>query len=271
MAGENSDLGNLLARYRNGDCRTVWGELVSAGTADPGEGAEFARVAREIAIETMARIRRNLNTIIDRLKADEYAFVDTNSGDDAPIEPVIEPDQEFAALACWLDETFGGIPLSVKMFLLEIGEVSLLGRHPCWPADHFRTPDGFSYPDPLVVELCFKRIGKLEQTKRHFLRERQEWLEWRQREGEDFDCPFGLDFAADPVHKAGYSGGSPYRILVPDSRADGLVDLEGPQMLFLDYLREAILVCGGFYGLRQVRSEPTDRLIEYLTEGLEPF
>ena len=259
---------NLIERYEQGDCLAVWSDMIAAGPAqESGHPAEHEAVARM----TIGRIRRNLERIVERLRADDYAFVDTNAGTEDPIEPLIEPDGDSIDLASWLDETFQGIPLSLKTFLLSIGEINLLGRHPCWDSDVFKTPSGYAYPDPLVVELGFKQRGTLARAKRYHLRAREEWLEWKVREGKSFDYPFGLDFAADPVHKAGYSGGSPYRILVPDRRADGLADLEGPQLFFLDYLRDAILNYGGFYGLREVRTEPTDRLIEYLIDGLEPF
>lgn len=66
-----------------------------------------------------------------------------------------------------------------------------------------------------------------------------------------------FDFALDIVRKAGYSGGTPYYMIVSRSGADNCIvtDSRG-EMQFVDYLRHAILDWSGFPGFGRHRRVP---------------
>lgn len=263
MNSTNHGSGSLLERYRGGDHRAVWTELLTQNPVPEKE-------AWAIATETMTRVRRNLEVIVDRLGAVGYRFADTNTGSDQSIPPLTTPGEEYLDLSNWLNATLGPIPLSLRAFLTGVGDVNLLGYHPDWPGDLvWRLNGNFYYVDPFVCELRLERYGSLQETKQYLLGERDDWRQFADGFGEAE--PFGLDFAPDPVHKAGYSGGSPYRCLVPDGRADGKVDLDEEVLYFVDYLRRAILDYGGFFGFRHMPEGSDGGLVPYLTADLEPF
>ena len=69
-------------------------------------------------------------------------------------------------------------------------------------------------------------------------------------------------------HKAGTSGGDPYTMAVPDSRADGELLNERHGLLFVPYLRLCFRF-GGFPGYEGQIDQPTQ--IDDLAAGLLPF
>jgi len=91
-------------------------------------------------------------------------------------------------------------------------------------------------------------------------------------EMDDEDGEGAARFAAlapDDFHKDNVSGGDPYGVRLPDSSADFKFLNERHDLLFVPYLRLAILRFGGFPGLegRDATFEPLGGLIA----GLEPF
>lgn len=263
MNSTNQGSGNWLARFCGGEHRAVWTELLAQTPVSEEE-------AWAVATETMGRVRRNLEAIVERLGATGYVFADTNMGSDEPIRPLTTPGEEYSDLANWLNTTLGPIPISLRAFLTCVGDVNLLGYHSNWPSDLvWRLNGNFYYVDPFVCEFRWEQHGSLEKTKQHFLNERDEWQRHADEFGEAGPCR--IDFAPDPVHKAGYSGGGPYGILVPDGRADGMVDLDGEKFFFVDYLRRAILDYGSLFGFRHMPEGSDGGLVAYLTADLEPF
>jgi hypothetical protein len=81
-----------------------------------------------------------------------------------------------------------------------------------------------------------------------------------------------LEFAPDEVHKAGYSGGTPYYMIVLEGGVDGriVMDVKG-EMQFVDYLRHAILNWGGFPGFENAPPGADNGVIKRLKEGLITF
>ena len=75
--------------------------------------------------------------------------------------------------------------------------------------------------------------------------------------------------APDDLHKDNTSGGDPYGLLLPCPAADFEFINERHGLLFVPYLRLAVLRWGGFPGL-EGREEESPLLSE-LTAGLEPF
>ena len=75
--------------------------------------------------------------------------------------------------------------------------------------------------------------------------------------------------APDDLHKDNVSGGEPYGVGLPDPSADFPFFYESHNLLFVPYLRLAILRWGGFPGLdfSRERFKP----LRELRKGLEPF
>ncbi len=61
-----------LERYINGEYEQVWAELQALGPAVRSE--PLYSDAREVADETMRRVRRNCERLVERLRAMAYKF-----------------------------------------------------------------------------------------------------------------------------------------------------------------------------------------------------
>jgi hypothetical protein len=85
----------------------------------------------------------------------------------------------------------------------------------------------------------------------------------------DDDEDVFISIAPDVFHKDNISGSGPYGLELPNPAADFLFMDEGHDLLFVPYLRFAILQWGGFPGLegRGIRFEP----LSTLTAELEAF
>ena len=234
---------NYLERYLGGEYEPVWDELQSLGPAVRRE-PHFSP-ARAVAAETMRRVRRNCEVIVSRLRSMGYAFGTYPDGTRRSYAaPPLDPpsDASRAALA-ELEGMAGPLPLSLVAFWREVGSVDLVGMHPSWP-------DGL---DPLVVDPPEGALSWLEDLE-----------DDTEAEGQLIAA-----LAPDDLHKDNVSGGSPYGVALPDPSADFLLTDERHGLLFVPYLRMAILRWGGFPGL-DVQEEQLDAL-GGLVAGLEPF
>jgi hypothetical protein len=72
-----------------------------------------------------------------------------------------------------------------------------------------------------------------------------------------------VGLAPDDLHKDNTSGGDPYGLQLPNPSADFILMYERHNMLFVPYLRLAILNWGGFPGLegRKIEFEHLDSLV----------
>jgi hypothetical protein len=239
----------------------------------------------QVTLETMRRVRANLEVIMSRLHADGYEFYDY---DEKRFTPVMGPDDSFEALIDALDHEFAPLPLSLKAFVTVVGDVCFLGNHPSWGIDF--PPKGPStyifdpisnptfntklpkaaiwYPDPLVVEF---RGSRYAVTVNKMMANYRSSLESWNPEVVDTSI-VRLEFAPDEVHKAGYSGGTPYYMILPESGADGriVMDAKG-EVQFVDYLRHAILYWGEFPGFEKAPAGADHGVIERLKAGLISF
>src|ERR671938_598318 len=82
---------NYLERYRNGECEQVWKGLQALGPLVRRE-PHYAQ-AREVAAETMRRVRRNCERIVSRLRTLAYVFgtFPDGSGRSYAAEPLTPP------------------------------------------------------------------------------------------------------------------------------------------------------------------------------------
>src|SRR5687768_1070467 len=124
-----------LERYRAGERVQVWTEMTSLGA---GVRAEIWEEAVEVARETMRRVRTNVERLLDRLPAAGYEL-----GTDPEAPPFVPPPPDVRAQLDRLESRIGRLPLALRCWFEEVGQVNLAGSHPQWQYD---------YPDPLVVD-----------------------------------------------------------------------------------------------------------------------
>lgn len=235
---------DYLKRYLNGEHEQVWDELQGIGPLDENES--YYIQAMQVALETMRRVGRNCKRIISRLSRDGYVFGIYPNGTRCPypVEPLIPPSKQMHADSMELEELAGPLPLSLKAFWTEVGAVELIGMHPSWP-------DGL---DPVVVYPPEGLLDMLYEV------------------DDDQEAPGAVWFAGlspDDLHKDNISGGGPYGLYLPDPAADFKFKFERHDILFVKYLRMAILRWGGFPGLDGSGNELD--VINQLIPILEPF
>ena len=234
---------NYLERYLNGEFERVWNDLQALGPAVRQE--PHYSLARQVAAETMRRVLRNCQLLVSRLRSAGYVFGVYPDGSHGYYTegPLVAPSHSTRSDCADLLAQIGVLPLSLEAFWQEVGLVDFVGMHPSWPGGL----------DPLVVYSPQGAISDLESV---------------EDEGEDSE-PFEASLAPDDLHKDNISGGSPYAVALPDSSADFMLLNERHSLLFVPYLRLAILRWGGFPGLdgRNVFFEPLGELVP----GLEQF
>lgn len=232
-----------LDRYFAGEYEQVWSELQDLGVAVRQE-AVYSE-ARAVADETMRRVRRNCERIVGRLRSMGYRFDIYPDGSDRifTFGPLAAPDDTLRSDMETLEQAAGPIPISLVAFWEQVGSVDLIGVGPSWPTEL----------DPLVVEPPTAGVSELDEM--------------------DFQLEdrghFEVSLAPDVFMKDLVSGGSAYAVKLPDPAMDFLFRNERHELLFVSYLRLAILRYGGFPGL-EGHTESFAPL-PILLEGLEPF
>jgi hypothetical protein len=168
-----------------------------------------------VARETMVRARRNVERLVEALPSLGFAFES---------DPLAHPPPDAASQLDALEAEIGLLPLALRIWFEEVGQVNLNGTHPEW---------NFDYPDPLVVDAPVEFI-------------RSEYEAWTADRGTEWDrgTTFEVPLAPDYLHKANVSGGAPYGLAVPNGGADGLLLWEPHQTTFVNYLRSAFRMGG---------------------------
>src|SRR5262245_56779258 len=205
---------DYLQRYRNGEFQQVWDELQALGAAVRTE-PHFSP-ARQVATETMRRVRRNCEQIVARLRGLDYVFGTYPDGSSGYYSqgPLVPPSEATRANVAELDQRVGPLPLSLAAFWQEVGSVDLVGMRRSWP-------DGL---DPLVI---FEPEGAISVIDDCAL---------DAADGEEGDCErFEAPLAPDELHKDNISGGEPYSVALPNPAADFLLRYERHNLLFVPY------------------------------------
>jgi hypothetical protein len=237
-----------LERYHAGDRVQVWTEMTSLGPT-VRDVDSFAD-AVEVAQETMRRARANVERLLELLPERGYEF------EESELPVFTPPSGETATELDRLEERIGRLPLALRCWFEEVGQVNLIGQHPEWDYD---------YADPLVVMAPPEYVLS-------------EYEAWEADRGADWDRgEFEVDIAPDYLHKADVSGGPPYSVAVPNEGADGLLLWERHQTTFANYLR----ICfrwGGFPGWDRGSLDgwakpptPPPSLLTELAESLLPI
>ena len=191
----------------------------------------------------MSRVAHNCRLIADRLSRRGYVFsVYCDDEDDGGLQPPITPfDPQNAGMIDRLASRFGPLPITLECFWRKVGEVAFTGTHPDFPR----------MLDPLVV---YPVEAALEEA------------EYAERED---DGLFRFALSPDDLHKDNVSGGMPYAVALPQGTFDFRLMHEARDVDFLDYLRDVILVRGGFGGLDI--AHPAGVPLAELTTELKPF
>lgn len=153
------------------------------------------------------------------------------------------PGDAMRADARAVEKAAGPLPISLTAFWELVGSVDWVGMHPSWPTGL----------DPLVVdppEACLSELDDRPQ-----ILETYGHLE--------------VFLAPDDLHKDNVSGGAPYSVRLPDPAMDFAFNFERHNLLFVPYLRLAILQYGGFPGLEG--RDAALPVLASLTQGLERF
>jgi hypothetical protein len=116
-----------FTRYRVGEHREVWDELVAMGAHV--RDASVLGDARSVARATMEIVGENIERLIARLAAHGYDFETYPDGTVLPFGfgPLIKPDAQTLADIRELEGLVGAIPLSLVAFWEAVGSVSLIG------------------------------------------------------------------------------------------------------------------------------------------------
>jgi len=234
-----------LARYHAGEYVAVWEELQSLGPAVRDE-PHFSQ-AQAVAAETMRRVRRDCESLASRLRAMGYNFGKYPDGSRRSYNPppITPPSKAIRDDCSELETQAGPLPISLVAFWHEVGAVDFVGMQRGWP----------SGLDPLVVDPPEGALSFL--------------FDLEGQEADPEGATFFAGLAPDELHKDNVSGGDPFGVNLPNPSADFKFQNEQHGLLFVPYLRVAILRWGGFPGLDGMAApfEPLSGLVE----GLEPF
>ncbi|HXY34451.1 MAG TPA: hypothetical protein VEI07_09505 [Planctomycetaceae bacterium] len=167
-------------------------------------------------------IAAGVNSLVTRLRAAGFVFHNPKD-----VFPGVEADVELHVSR--IEREIGPVPYALAAFWRRIGSVDLTGSHPNWT--------GCEYPDALFVYPASAAAAELDD----FLADR----EYRLAIG----FPFKIPIAPDSFHKENVSGGMWYNVDCPATDDNPIVNDEGRDLPFLDYVEDALRM-GGFPGVR---------------------
>ena len=262
-------MGSYLSRYQQGECQPVWQELDALGK--DVHQAEMYHDAWAVAVETMKRVRHNVEVLIPRLEVLGYQFgyewlkeerpdvdeewIATQPMRYAPPLPnSAEQIQRFERLA-------GPLPLSIRAFYSEVGEINFFGRHPSWE-QLFERERPRGQPPSNLDPLAVRRLA--EDTFQDYI----SWQKVMQKQGMETSS-YPLMISLDYELKYNVSGSGAYEIELPNASADAVLLHEWHQTTFVNYLRIS-LHYGGLPGLQRISSFIPDELA-YLRKDLLPI
>ncbi|MEV4753639.1 hypothetical protein AB0J86_00765 [Micromonospora sp. NPDC049559] len=250
----------FLERYLRGEHEQVWADLRGLGPDVRDE--TYLADGRSVAEETMRRVRNNVEVLRTRLDNAGYRFKE-------PDRAHLPPPPDIAVQLDKFERQHGPLPLSLRAFYQIVGTVTFIQSSEQFANWYDRdqrpepvTPVAYlGEYDPLVVEplACAQAEWNTEHGKRS-------WF-----------------LAPDECHKANYSGGMNYNVLLPEAGADfriyGMIINEESHFgdWFVGYLRETFRG-GGFRGKVDVRDDsvvgrliPDLEITHRLAEGLQPI
>jgi hypothetical protein len=251
-------------RYDAGHREAVWKELHKLDLRKPTSQDVFDDAVTCVRL-TMRRVRANVEILTEGLAAQGYAFL-------KPAEAHIPPTPSDLATLTMLEDQYGPLPLTLRLFYEEVGSVDF-----CQDTDQMvhgpeesetsaSSLETLGEYDPLyvtpVAELARDAESELPRLSRELL-----------------DTPGSARLkcwlAPDECHKANYSGAEDYHVYLPEPAVDfALVgawvespestlmkakeylwpDVFGPSEFFISHLRRCFSNAG-FRG----RTDPDDQ------------
>jgi hypothetical protein len=271
---------NYLERYVNGEYEPVWDELQALGAAVREEPvyADATAVARE----TMRRVRKNIEELIQRLISIGFVF-----GYDQHLMQCVRRIREgtmdwtdYLEMLTWVREqpslflpaTLMEDRLSFYLHSRLTHDADAFRRE--WRTDPTNPPVMSDYLEeleqeyglvPLSVRAWYEEVGAV-----NFFGSHPHWpsmvvcdplqvcvldRQWRTHVEETSDGSLVFFFAEESLLKAGVSGaGAPYAFTLPDASADAhlapwILSPKNSEFDFVEYLRWSLLTWAGFPGL----------------------
>jgi hypothetical protein len=244
--------GTLVQRYQRGEFEQVWQEIRLQGNIE----GEYRREVLEVAEAAMRRVAHNADLIAERLRAVGWRALLAKYADLRT-----PPKQDDQAIFSRIAEISGApVPPALLAFWRFVGGINWV-----WDYEMNGQPDlGFELPSMEHDALCIYPPATLTYLLK-------EWIHQKEGCHPDLLHPYRIDLAPDYLHKASYSGGSPYCVEVPFLGADPLFADERHELPFLDYLRLAFR-WAGFPGLDQHADRPdVQDFVARFGQGLIPF
>ena len=235
----------LLKRYQNGEQEAVWRDLVALGPEV--RNTPYKEAAWAVAQETMRRAAHNVKLLVERLRQLDYSF---HSEETYGLSPTTKKHRKLLSTC---DGRHLWIPLSLRVFGEEVGQVHLLGSHPALsPRDDNGEP---LLTDPLGFE--YWPLASLLE-------------DWNPEDGE----PLSWLISADPIGKAwilmnDLPEDHYYTVQLPNAGADAVLQGEPHKITFVEYLRLSFR-WGGFPGWEKYKKRP-EKELAFLREGLLPL
>jgi hypothetical protein len=195
----------------------------------------------------MAISKQNIETIVERLKRINYCF--EVSSEDAFRQPKKDVLKKIAKL----ETRIGALPLSICAFYELVGSVNLAGRFAEWETlAHHEEEVKTDYLQVFSIDEWFASDFEFEED--HYN-----------------DGTVYLEISIDDFTKAGFSGGEPYAIKVPNASFDAPIEDAWFEATFIQYLRTSFQ-WGGFLGLSRYQLSPNlSEMIQYLSKDLIPI
>ncbi len=260
---------SYLARYQQGERQQVWRELYALGVNV--RQAEIYPDAWAVAVETMKRVRYNVEVLIPRLEELGYQFGYEWLEEEQPdvdeewiaMQPAryAPPPSDITEQIQRFEELAGPLPSSIRAFYSEVGEVNFFGRHLSWE-QLFEKERPRGQPPSNLDPLAVRRLD--EDTFEDYV----SWRKEMQKQGMEAGS-YPLMIALDYELKYNISGAGAYEIEVPNAAADGILLHEWHQTTFVNYLRIS-LHYGGLPGLQYISSLLPEELA-YLRKDLLPI
>lgn len=235
---------SYLSRYIHGEHESVWDELLAKESGVRPE--PLYSDAYAVAMETMSRVKDNIEVVIQRLQLLDYEFTCPYRAEDERIALVYNPPpNDILGKISEIEARMGTLPLALRAWYEVVGAVSFQGSRSGWPADVLTDP---LYVASIDFLLAFHPEYEEPQA--------------------NITEPVQLSISPDSLGKAGFSGGT-YDIALPSKAIDGYLYGVEQSTTFVSYVRKS-MQWGGFPGFEGNETRPRQDL-EFLSKDLRPI